>query len=466
MQRTHVVLLMVGLSAVSATNAGAQLSADVQAKIAAASEKTLAETGVPSASVAVVADDRIAYTQAFGLAHLRPDVKATPEMAYPIGSISKQFTATAMLLLQQDGKLSIDDKVAKYFPELTRSNDISIRNLLTMTSGYEDYAPQDYIIPAWLKPANPLDVVHEWAGKPLDFEPGTKWQYSNTNYVLASLIIEKVTGEPLMKFLRKRVFAPLGLEGVVNTYTEREKLKVTGYVSYALAPVREQPLEANGWYVGDGDLAMPASTLLKWDLAIMHQSLLKPESYKEFETTTVLKDGTDAHYGLGVDVRMRNGHKTLEHGGEVGGFVAENILFPDDKAAVVVLTNEVASEAASDIAGTVSGLVLAKSAAPAEDAFAPKLSGILTGLQTGAIDRSLFTSDCNAYFDKDALADFASTLNKLGAITGVEHVRSALRGGMTFGLYRVAFTGGTKVVVTVYLEPDGKIEQLLVVGKA
>jgi D-alanyl-D-alanine carboxypeptidase len=457
--------LMLGLSAVSA---GAQLSADTQAQIAAAAEKALTETGVPSASVGVVVGGRIVYTQAFGLAHLRPDVKASAGMAYPIGSISKQFTAAAMLLLEQDGRLSIDDKVAKYFPELTRAKDISIRNLLTMTSGYEDYAPQDYTVPAWLKPVDPLALVRQWAGKPLDFEPGTQWQYSNTNYVLAALIIQKVTGEPLMQFLRERVLGPLRLEGVVNTYTEREKLRVTGYVSNAMAPVREEPLEAEGWYLGDGDLAMPASTLLQWDVSILHEALLKPESYREMETPFVLKNGTDTHYGLGIDVRMRNGHRALEHSGEVGGFVAENVVYPEEKAAVAVLTNEVASSAAREIADSVSALVLAKPATGAleADAFAPRLGQILAGLQHGKIDRSLFTADCNAYFDQDVLDDFALTLGRLGTITGVSKVRTALRGGMTFELYHVAYSQGTTIIVSLYLEPDGRIEQLLVEGKA
>ena len=208
-------------------------------KIDVAAEKVLTDTwrslGPRSASVK---DGKIAYTQAYGLARISPPKPATPEMAYAIGSISKQFTATAVLLLQQDGKLSVDDPVGKYFPELTRSNEVTIRNLLTMTSGYEDFAPQDYTIPDWLKPIDPAKLVHMWATKPLDFDPGTKWQYSNTNYVLVSLIVEKVSGEPLDKFLHERVFGPAGMKDLFNTYTQREKLQVTGYVSNALAPPR------------------------------------------------------------------------------------------------------------------------------------------------------------------------------------------------------------------------------------
>ena len=443
----------------------AQLTPDIATKIDAAARKILTETGVPSASVGIVQNGKIAYTHAYGLAHINPDVPATSAMAYPIGSISKQFTATAILILQQDGKLQLDDPVSKFFPELTRARDITLRNLLTMTSGYEDYAPQDYIIPAWLKQEKPINIIHAWAEKPLDFEPGTKWQYSNTNFVLAALIVEKVSGQPLSDFLKARVFAPAGLEGVLNTYTQRDKLGVTGYVSYALAKPREQALEAPGWYYGDGDLAMSAATLLKWDLTLINESLLSPASYAAMKTSFKLKDGTDTNYGLGVFTRTRDGRREIEHGGEVGGFVAENVLYPDDKAAIVVLTNEVASSAASSIAAAIKPLLFAPADAPA-DAFAPALQAILTSFQSGKIDRTLFTADCNAYFDAAALADFQSTLAPLGTVTAVTRTRTSLRGGMTFGLYRATFSGGSSVIVNTYLMPDGKVEQLLIVEKS
>src|SRR6476659_8763055 len=145
---------------------------------------------------------RIVYAAAFGKARLNPATPAVVSMHYPIGSISKQFTAACVLLLVEDGKMQLDDPVAKWFPELTRAKDVTLRMLLSHTSGYSDYAPQDYTIPAWTKPADPLKLVHEWAQKPLDFEPGTKWQYSNTNFVLAALIVEKVSGQPYWSFLK------------------------------------------------------------------------------------------------------------------------------------------------------------------------------------------------------------------------------------------------------------------------
>jgi len=290
-----------------ATAAPAQLAPDAEAKVAAITTKVLHDTGVPSASVGIVQNGRVVYAQAFGMARITPELPATADMAYPVGSISKQFTATAVLLLQEKGKISIDDPVGKYFPELTRAADVKLRNLMTMTSGYEDFAPQDYSIPAWYQKRDPADTVKEWAGKPLDFEPGAQWQYSNTNYVLLARIVEKVTGEPFYQFLRVHVLDPAGLTDAFNAYTDRDKLKTTGYISYAMQKPRVLPLEAPGWYFGDGELAMPASTLLKWDLTIINRAILKPESYKQFETSFVATGGADTGYGLGVGVHVRNG---------------------------------------------------------------------------------------------------------------------------------------------------------------
>jgi CubicO group peptidase (beta-lactamase class C family) len=456
------------LAAVSATAAPAQLTQDTEAKVAAIADSVLKKTGVPSASVGIVENGAVAYTRAFGMARIEPPLPATADMAYPIGSISKQFTASAVLLLQQQGKLSIDDPVAKYFPELTRASEVTLRNLMTMTSGYEDFAPQDYSIPAWYKPVDPAATVKEWAGKPLDFEPGTEWQYSNTNYVLLALIVQKVSGEPFYQYLSEHVLGAAGLDAAFNAYKDRDRLRTTGYVSYAMQPPRVLPLEAAGWYFGDGELAMPAATLLKWDLTFINQSLLSAASYKQMETAFVTKDGKSTEYGLGIRVLDRNGHRELEHGGEVGGYVSENIVYPDDKLAIVVLTNEVASNAAAVIGLRLAELLL-PAATPAEaapDAVAEALPAILAGLAQGQIDRTKFTANCNAYFSADAVADFQATLAPLGAVKSVYRTRTMLRGGMTFGDYRVVFANGTTLIMNTYTLPDGKIEQLLITGNA
>jgi D-alanyl-D-alanine carboxypeptidase len=462
------LVLTAALLALTTAAQAQQLSPDTAAKVDAIAQKVLADSSVPSASVGIVQDGHIVYTHAFGLARVSPPLPADAAMAYPIGSISKQFTASAILILQQQGKLSLQDPVSKFFPELTRATDVKILNLLTHTSGYQDYAPQDYTIPAWKLPGDPLAVVHEFAGKPLDFEPGTQWQYSNTNFVIAALIVQKVSGEPFAKFLRDNVLDPAHLEHVLNLNTDQSRLQVTGYMRNALAPIRPAALEAPGWYFGDGDLAMPVAQLLKWDLTILNQSLLTPASYKDMETSFILKDGKDSHYGLGVEIFSLNGRHVIAHSGEVGGFVAENILFPDEHSAIAVLTNQEASNAASDIAKQIAPLLVAANPKPAAapDVFAPKLQTIVAGLQRGQIDRTLFTADCNDYFDPTALSDYQSSLAPLGTITAVTQRHTSLRGGMTFSSYGVAFSNGTTLIITVYLEPGGKIEQLLVEGKA
>ena len=170
------------------------------------------QRGVPSASVAVVKGGKLVYTHAYGKAHIDPDKPATPDMRYSIGSVSKQFTAAAILLLQQDGKLSLDDPVGKYVPGLTRGDEVTIRQILSHTSGYQDYWPEDYLMTPMMKPTTAQQIIDTWAKKPLDFEPGTQWQYSNTNYVIAGMIVEKVSGQKLMDFLGEHIFRPLGMK--------------------------------------------------------------------------------------------------------------------------------------------------------------------------------------------------------------------------------------------------------------
>ncbi|MDB5687885.1 MAG: serine hydrolase, partial [Rhizorhabdus sp.] len=170
----------------------------------------LSATGTPSASIAVVRGGRIVFAHAYGKASETMPV-ASPTLPYQIASISKQFAGAAVLLLAEDGKLSLDDVVSKYIPGITEGDHITIRQLLSHTSGLQDYWPQDYSFKAMATPITPQGIVDRWAKKPLDFVPGTQWQYSNTGYVVAGMIVEKVAGEPLLAFLQRRIFKPLGM---------------------------------------------------------------------------------------------------------------------------------------------------------------------------------------------------------------------------------------------------------------
>ncbi|HKJ02424.1 MAG TPA: serine hydrolase domain-containing protein, partial [Longimicrobiales bacterium] len=217
----------------------------------------LQQSGVPSASVAVVRGARTEYLRAYGAARLDPRVDATTDMRYAIGSISKQFTAAAVLMLQQEGALSLDDPVSKWYPEVTRAGDITLRNLLTHTSGYSDFWPHDYVPTMMQTAIDPDSVIARWADAPLDFEPGTKWEYSNTNFVLAGRIVEKVTGRPLFSFLRQRVFQPLGMSTVVNFDQGRMTASdPAGYRRFGLGPMRPALPEGAGWMLGAAELAM------------------------------------------------------------------------------------------------------------------------------------------------------------------------------------------------------------------
>ncbi|HEY3025459.1 MAG TPA: serine hydrolase domain-containing protein [Pyrinomonadaceae bacterium] len=451
-----VVIILV-FANISAT-AQAQLPSDLREKIDKLAMEALTRTGVPSASVAIVKDGQIVYVKAYGDARLEPRTPATPEMRYSIGSISKQFTATAILLLQEQGKLSLDDKVSRFLPELTRANEVTIRQLLSHTSGYQDYWPQDYVMPMMLQPVTAQKIMDIWARKPLDFEPGTKWQYSNTNYVIAGVIIERASGMPLLRFLREKVFTPLGMKSVANI--DQEKLgdtDPTGYLRYALGPLRPAPKEGKGWLFAAGELAMPAQDLAKWDISIIDRKLMKPLSYSEFERAVLLKNGLGTGYGLGVDVGTEAGHRALSHGGEVSGFTAENVVFPDERVAVVALTNQDAAGAASEIAHGIAPLLLATDD-PAALQKTEQARKIFLGLQQGTIDRSLFTDNANAYFSDPALKDFAGGLAPLGTPQEFTQVRQGLRGGMTLRVYRIKFAQKTLRAWT-YEIPDGKLEQ-------
>ncbi|HEV8431769.1 MAG TPA: serine hydrolase domain-containing protein [Thermoanaerobaculia bacterium] len=456
-------LLRLALLVFAATSLLAQdaLPPEMRASIDKAANEILAKTGAPSASIAVVKDGKIAYVHAYGNARLDPAVPATTQMRYSIGSISKQFTASALLMMQEEGKLSLDDKVVRWIPEATRAKDVTIREILSMTSGYQDFWPQDYVMPNMMNPATPDEVVNGWAKKPLDFEPGSKWQYSNTNYVIAGMIFERVSGMPLVDFLQQRVFGPLQMTSVFNT--DVAALPATDamrYLRYAAGPLRVAPKEGKGWMYAAGELAMTASDLAKWDISIIDQSILKPESYRELEHEVELSSGVGTHYALGVGVSLADNRRQLSHGGEVSGFTAQNTVYPDDRAAIVVLTNLDATGASGQITGRIAKLLFSTTD-PGTQAALDESKKIFAGLQKGQIDRSLFTSNANAYFSDQALKDFATSLGPLGTPQDFTQASQSLRGGMVLRRYTVKFAKQTFNITTFWM-PDGKLEQYIV----
>jgi CubicO group peptidase (beta-lactamase class C family) len=437
-------------------------SAGLREKVDAIVRQALTTTGVPSASIAIVQAGAIAYLQAYGDGRVEPRTPALPSMRYSIGSISKQFTAAAVLLLAEQGKLSLDDPVSRFVPNLTRGNEVTIRELLSHTSGYQDYWPQDYVPPFMLQSITADKILNQWARKPLDFDPATEWQYSNTNFVIAGLIVEKASGVPLLQFLSEHFFAPLGMKSVMNIDQNRlTDTDATGYLRYAIGPPRVAPKEGKGWLFAAGELAMPAEDLARWDISMINQTVLQPASYAQMEKEVVLKNGLGTRYGLGVDLRQEFGQRAIEHGGEVSGFTAHNIVFPEARMAVVVLVNEDSVEASGDIARKIAALLFREADAGKQE---DQSREIFAALQQGKINRTLFTDNCNSYFTEQAVKDFASSLGPLGTPTEFTQTYKQDRGGMTLRVFEARFPQKT-LAIWERIMPDGKIEQYQVGAK-
>lgn len=446
-----------------AGHAAASLAPDTEHAIDAIVAKSLAESPVPSVSIAIVKDGKLAFAKAYGDARLAPQMAATPAMRYKIASNSKQFAATAILLLAQEHKLSLDDRVSRFFPKLTRANDISVRQLLNHTSGYQDYYAVDYIAPSLQRDITPQGILDIYAMKPLDFEPGTRWQYSNTNYVIIGRIIEKVSGQPLIAFLRQRIFDKLGMSSAIDI--NDEKLGPNdphGHTHYALGPVREVAPEGKGWMWAAGELAMTPSDLAKWDISLIDGTILQPASLKTLATVLNLSNGASTGQGLGLFVsQLANGHRRWSHTGGASGFLSINTTYPDDHMAITVLSNGEGS-AHRDIAVAIEKLVLASGMDQQADASLLRTRQLLTGLQKAMLDRTTVTDDLSGYFSSAVLADFSSSLAPLGDIVSIDQTYFTNRGGMAYRIFTVKMSGKKSLKVAVYVKPDGRFDQFLV----
>jgi CubicO group peptidase (beta-lactamase class C family) len=440
----------------------AQLPSATAVKLDKMAAQALTDSGTPSVSIAIVQGGKIVYEKAYGKAQLDPATDARTEMRYHIGSVSKQFLAGAVLLLVQDGKLSLDERVSRYLPNLTRAGEITIRQLLSHTSGYQDYYPQDYLAPFMEKPATADSILDQWARKPLDFEPGTRWQYSNTNYVVAGRIVEQVTGGPFFAFLAKRILQPLGISSAIDVSEQTlGPSDAAGYTRFALGPPRPVRAEGRGWLYAAGELAMTAHDLALWDISLMEHKLLTPASLELMTTPARLRNGTPTNYALGVGVSDAGGHPKLAHGGAVSGFVSLNTVWPDQGAAVVVLANLDGSGAPESITGEIAPLLLTAEEDPEADRVLRQARQIFEGLLEGRIERSLLTSNADAYFTRQVLADASASLKALGPLESLQQTSVTLRGGMTYRYFDLKFKLRSLRLRTLTV-PGGKLEQYLI----
>ncbi|MCA1652622.1 MAG: beta-lactamase family protein, partial [Sphingomonadales bacterium] len=393
---------------------------------------------------------------------------ATAAMPYQIASNSKQFTAMGLILLADEGKLSLDDHVSKYLPEISGGETITIRQLLSHTSGLQDFWRQDYMFETMTRPTAPQGIVDRWAKKPLDYAPGTRWQYSNTGYVVAGLILEKVAGEPLMTFLGRRIFTPLGMHPI-DIDDSNTPAFPTGYHRYALGPVRVATPPARGWLWAAGELSMTAGDLARWDIARLDRAVLPARDWTMQEQLVILTDGTSSGYGLGVFNHLQRDRRVIDHGGESVGFVSQNTVYPDSRSAIVVLTNADFSGTPEALTEGIEKIVLdaPQTERVSEGDRLADVRALYKALVNGAPDRSTLTSNLGAYFDPTTLGDYRASLSALGTPTIAMPKPPRLRGGFVNRNYTLRYPGGRELTLITYAEPGatGRWEQYLIMPK-
>jgi CubicO group peptidase (beta-lactamase class C family) len=312
-------------------------------------------------TVLVAEGDQIVMSKGYGMASLEWSIPNAPDVKFRLGSLTKQFTATLVLLLQQDGKLNIADPVGKYLGNAPKAWDrITLTNLLGHTSGITNFTDIKEF-GTWS--ANPRTVEEEIAffrDKPLDFEPGTKFDYSNSNFEVLGAVIEKVSGKKYVEMLRERIFDPLGMK---DTGLDEDDLvlpkRAQGYhpdkagIVVARSESMSVPWAAGSMYSTTGDL-------LKWERALFDGKVLNADSLKLMTTAG------KGNYGLGVGVSDKDGMKVVEHGGGIEGFNTHLTYVPDKKITIVVLSN-VNGAAPGKMSGQLLDVMLGKPVAPAPE---------------------------------------------------------------------------------------------------
>ncbi|MGH8241309.1 MAG: serine hydrolase domain-containing protein, partial [Steroidobacteraceae bacterium] len=274
----------------------------------------------------------------YGLADVERKVPATADTVYEIGSITKQFTSMAVLLLVERGRLGLADPIGKSLPGIPEAwRACTIRQLLSHTSGIPDYE-EVMGYDEYRNPMAPDQVFAFVASRPLDFEPGTRWKYSNTGYYVLTLLIEKLGGESYTSFVTSNILTPAGMSHTRSSEpTEVIANRASGYVYREGFRNRDaiQPTATGG----AGLLVSTVGDMVRWASFLSKRSLLKPESYAEMLADTHLRDGSTTGYGFGWFVAPMRNHPSLSHSGETPGFTANFLSLPDDRVTIVVLQN-------------------------------------------------------------------------------------------------------------------------------
>jgi CubicO group peptidase (beta-lactamase class C family) len=414
-------------------------------------------------TVGVMQHGEVILAKGYGLANTAANAPVTPDTLFAIGSVTKQFTCAVALQLEQERKLSFDDPVAKYDATLTRAHDITVRELAGMVSGYRDYYPLDFVDRPMATPRPSADIVKDFASRPLDFAPRSRYSYSNTGYLLLGRIAEIAGGEPFGAALERRLLRPLGL-----THTRVEPSRggqgmAEGYTPLGLGPAEPSIPEGEGWIGAAGGLWSTPTDLLAWDLALMDGKVLSAASFATMSTPRPLVDGRSSAYGCGQSIRDRGPVLVLQHGGAVSGFGARNAFIPASRSAVVVMAN---ADWAGGVLDAIESAVLAR-LMPVADA--PQVAGpparemaltLLAQIRAGEVDRALLGDEYSAFLTPTRLAVLSKSLADAGALGDVQPGPIRERGGMEVS--SLTFKAGQASAATLmYRTPDGKVQEFL-----
>lgn len=295
---------------------------------------------VASYAVGVVKDDHLVLARGYGYADLENDIPAAAETVYRLGSITKQFTAMAIMQLAEGNKLAIDDEITKFLPDFpTGGHKINVRHLLNHTSGIRDYTRSKDFDRHSRHDLDHDELLAQFKDEPLDFEPGVKWSYSNSGYYLLGMIIEKASGQKYDEFLEQRIFKPLNMKATRYGHTRSLiPRRATGYRYFFGQLTNDDPISMDPPFAAGG-LVSTVLDLVKWHQALEDGALVSSDSYKEMYCPASLTNGNTRPYGYGWQLGDLAGHRTIGHGGGINGFSTMISRYPDDRLAVIVLSN-------------------------------------------------------------------------------------------------------------------------------
>jgi D-alanyl-D-alanine carboxypeptidase len=367
--------------------AGARADAPPKGKGLAASIDKLAASAVaagesPGLQVAVFKAGRAVLVKSYGSANLEQHVPVSNESVFRVGSVTKQFTAVALLLLAEEGKLSLQDKLSKYYASFPRADDITLEQMLHHTSGIYNYTSDPNFVNDGMVHRT-TDVMVEFIGKlpkTQDFEPGTNWSYSNSAYFILGGVVEKVAGEPLAAVFKTRLFVPIGMtHTALDDETELVPGRVRGYSGSAPGEFTNAPFISMSIPGGAGSMRSSAADLAKWNAALFGGKVLKPTSLAAMLTPGRLNDGGTSgvaiakmmsaagapgadikqEYGYALFMSQEDGHRKISHGGGIYGFNAALSEFPQDRVTVAVLSNTIGKDVgASKVADRIERIAI------------------------------------------------------------------------------------------------------------